>query len=295
MRADVFDIACARRRAGPARGVCRPTAPSSRPEARGASRTSASGASASRSTSRAPPSTTSSAACPAPSTAPCAASATRWPPASRCRSTSTITRMNVHHLPALLALAEELGAVDASTPSCWCRRGRGKELEEQELRAGRVRARPEWMFDAQQESALFLKPTDVPHYWRVMRSGRRLRARRSRCTRTATAACTRSLAAASPGLGFCFISHRGEVQPCGYFDKVRGRRARDAVPRDLALDAALRRAARPRRGSRASAASAGSEVCGGCRARAYEATGDYMAEEPDCAYVPRAWCPPAAP
>jgi radical SAM protein with 4Fe4S-binding SPASM domain len=34
--------------------------------------------------------------------------------------------------------------------------------------------------------------------------------------------------------------------------------------------------------------------CGGCRARAYEATGDYLAEEPYCAYVPKGWCAPAA-
>jgi len=28
-------------------------------------------------------------------------------------------------------------------------------------------------------------------------------------------------------------------------------------------------------------------VCGGCRARAYEATGDFLAEEPLCIYEPR--------
>ena len=27
-------------------------------------------------------------------------------------------------------------------------------------------------------------------------------------------------------------------------------------------------------------------VCGGCRARAYAVTGNYMAEEPFCSYVP---------
>jgi radical SAM protein with 4Fe4S-binding SPASM domain len=27
-------------------------------------------------------------------------------------------------------------------------------------------------------------------------------------------------------------------------------------------------------------------VCGGCRGRAYAATGNYMAQEPFCAYVP---------
>jgi radical SAM protein with 4Fe4S-binding SPASM domain len=32
-------------------------------------------------------------------------------------------------------------------------------------------------------------------------------------------------------------------------------------------------------------------VCGGCRARAYEATGDYMAEEPLCAYQPEKAAP----
>jgi radical SAM protein with 4Fe4S-binding SPASM domain len=29
------------------------------------------------------------------------------------------------------------------------------------------------------------------------------------------------------------------------------------------------------------------KVCGGCRARAYEATGDYLAEEPLCLYQPK--------
>jgi MoaA/NifB/PqqE/SkfB family radical SAM enzyme len=28
-------------------------------------------------------------------------------------------------------------------------------------------------------------------------------------------------------------------------------------------------------------------VCGGCRARAYEATGDYLQEEPLCLYQPQ--------
>ncbi|MDH3963283.1 MAG: SPASM domain-containing protein, partial [Deltaproteobacteria bacterium] len=31
-------------------------------------------------------------------------------------------------------------------------------------------------------------------------------------------------------------------------------------------------------------------VCGGCRARAFEATGDYLEEEPLCTYVPKAAC-----
>jgi len=29
------------------------------------------------------------------------------------------------------------------------------------------------------------------------------------------------------------------------------------------------------------------QICGGCRARAYGITGNYMAEEPFCTYIPK--------
>ncbi len=36
------------------------------------------------------------------------------------------------------------------------------------------------------------------------------------------------------------------------------------------------------------------KVCGGCRARAYAETGNYLAEEPYCVYVPRKSADPSA-
>ena len=36
------------------------------------------------------------------------------------------------------------------------------------------------------------------------------------------------------------------------------------------------------------------KVCGGCRARAYGSTGDYLAEEPFCAYEPGGRAGPVA-
>ena len=81
---------------------------------------------------------------------------------------STITKLNAHHLPALLELAERVGAVSFH-PFMLVPTGRGKELEEQELPPEAYEDALNWMYDAQQGSALFLKPTDVPHYWRVMR------------------------------------------------------------------------------------------------------------------------------
>ncbi len=207
---------------------------------------------------------------------------------------STITKLNAHHLPALLALSEELGAVSFH-PFMLVPTGRGKELEEQELPPEEYERALEWMFDAQQESALFLKPTDVPHYWRVMRQRAKATGKKIEVhphshggLHTLTRGCL-------AGLGFCFISHRGEVQPCGYFDKVAGDVRQTPFPeiwRTSPLFVELRDFDRLK-------GKCGvcefKKVCGGCRARAYEATGDYMAEEPYCAYVPKGWCPPAAP
>jgi radical SAM protein with 4Fe4S-binding SPASM domain len=89
------------------------------------------------------------------------------------------------------------------------------------------------------------------------------------------------------GTGFCFISHTGRVQGCGYLDIEAGnikqqtfKEVWDNSPlfnalRDLTLlkgkcgDCEYKR------------------LCGGCRARAYESTGDYLAAEPYCIYQPK--------
>ena len=88
------------------------------------------------------------------------------------------------------------------------------------------------------------------------------------------------------GTGFCFISHRGVVQPCGFLDVNCGDVTqtpfheiwqKSDVFRDLRNFAALEGKCGICQYKR---------VCGGCRARAYEATGSYMAEEPLCSYQP---------
>lgn len=90
------------------------------------------------------------------------------------------------------------------------------------------------------------------------------------------------------GRGFVFISHRGILQPCGFF----------AVPcgdvREANYDfAELYRTSPVFRDLRNADGYGGDcgvceyrRTCGGCRARALEATGDYMAAEPRCSYRP---------
>jgi AdoMet-dependent heme synthase len=88
------------------------------------------------------------------------------------------------------------------------------------------------------------------------------------------------------GSAFCFISHTGQVQPCGYLELDCGRITdhgfaeiwkESRIFQDLRdLDRYKGKCGRCEF----------IRVCGGCRARAYEKTGDYLAEEPFCVYEP---------
>ncbi len=89
------------------------------------------------------------------------------------------------------------------------------------------------------------------------------------------------------GISFVFISHVGDVQPCGYFDMQLGN-VKDA-PFSTIWETSpvfddLRHFDRLKGKC---GACEYKKVCGGCRARALAATGDYLDEEPYCAYVPK--------
>ena len=199
---------------------------------------------------------------------------------------STITRLNVHHLAALLQLADDLGAVSFH-PFMLVPTGRGKELEEQELPPEEYERALEWMYDAQQESKLFMKPTDVPHYWRVMRQRAKAQGRALAVHPHSHGGMNTLSRGCLAGVGFCFISHVGGVQPCGYFDKQAGD-VRHTPFRQIWRESPLFVELRDFDGLKGKCGACEfKKVCGGCRARAYEATGDYMAEEPYCAYVPK--------
>jgi radical SAM protein len=89
------------------------------------------------------------------------------------------------------------------------------------------------------------------------------------------------------GDGYCFISYRGDITPCGYFPVVAGN-IRQQPFREIYQDSDLFRSLRDLDGYGGKCGVCEFlRVCGGCRARAYSLTGDYLAEEPYCIYQPR--------
>ena len=88
------------------------------------------------------------------------------------------------------------------------------------------------------------------------------------------------------GLGVLFVSHRGDVYPCGYLPVDCGNILKETLMEiwDSNKDLARMRNAAALEGK---CGICGYKlVCGGCRARAFGMTGSYMAEEPFCAYSP---------
>ena len=198
---------------------------------------------------------------------------------------STITKLNACYLDDLLSLALDLGAV-AFHPFMLVPTGRGKGLESQELPPEEYERVLHWICDKQVEMGkrIFFKPTDAPHYMRVMLQ--RNRDSRTQGTPNIQGEMNSLTRGCLAGIGFCFISHVGRVQGCGYLDVEAGNireQSFSEIWRNSPLFSDLRDYSKIK-------GKCGicdyKIVCGGCRARAYEVTGDYLAEEPYCIYQP---------
>lgn len=203
---------------------------------------------------------------------------------------STITKLNVSYLNELLELAIGVGAV-AFHPFLLVPTGRGKELESVELPPEQYEETLNWIYDRQMEmeDRMFFKPTDAPHYLRVMKQRQKgdgqspAKKPESHAGHPSMHAITRGCLA---GVGFCFISHRGGVQGCGYLDVEAGN-IREKSFSQVWNESPLFRDLRDLSNLKGKCGACEyKRICGGCRARAYEATGDYLEAEPYCVYQP---------
>jgi AdoMet-dependent heme synthase len=213
---------------------------------------------------------------------------------------TTVTSLNVDELPAILARAIELGAIMFDmfflVPT-----GRGEALRGLEISPEQYERTLLWAHEMAQTAPIRVKTTCAPHFARVIRQ-----APTAPDAPPTPAACHAPPTGATghphghgggrpastgcmAGQGFVFISHRGVLQPCGFLDTASGSlRALDFDFRRAYEESAVFRDLRAHeRYEGKCGVCEFVHVCGGCRARAYELTGNYLAEEPQCTYVPR--------
>lgn len=196
---------------------------------------------------------------------------------------TTITKMNVDMVDQVHELANSLGAV-AFHPFLLVPTGRGEDLIDVELTPEEYEEVLTWAYNKQQCSPMHFKPTDSPQYYRIIRQQAAREGREVTAETYGMEALTRGCLG---GITFCFISHVGDVQPCGYFDMQLGNvkeQPFSTIWTESPVFDDLRHYDRLK-GKCGVCEYKG--VCGGCRARALAVHGDYMEEEPYCSYVPR--------
>jgi radical SAM protein with 4Fe4S-binding SPASM domain len=93
------------------------------------------------------------------------------------------------------------------------------------------------------------------------------------------------------GKGFVFISHVGNVYPSGFLP-IHAGNIRETPLGEIYRNAPIFKALRDtKRLEGKCGACEYKEICGGSRARAYALTGDPLAAEPCCIYLPKNWDP----
>ena len=182
----------------------------------------------------------------------------------------TITKENLDQVRATMDLAEKLKAVAFHlfflVPTG---RGREEELVTPEEQDEILR----WVAKECRNRKIEVKVTCAPQYGRVIRE-------------VLTEAERKGMmgSACLAGTSFVFVSRTGDVCPCGYLPVVAGNVREESFPEiwessPVFLDLRKRELLGRCGGCEYR------KVCGGCRARAYAKTGDYLESDPLCGFL----------
>jgi AdoMet-dependent heme synthase len=209
---------------------------------------------------------------------------------------STIAKHNLSELPDILELAIRCGA-DAFHPFLLVPTGNARNLLDLELSPEEYETTLHWIYAQSQTRPIMVKPTCAPHYYRIMLQQQNTLPPDMAAGSEGHGSSTGSghgLATMTKGClggqGFAFISHIGKVQICGFLDVECGDvRATDFDFKTIWDNSPVFREIRNTDGYHGKCGVCEyRNVCGGCRARAYNVSGNYLDSEPFCTYLPRA-------
>jgi len=197
---------------------------------------------------------------------------------------SSFTRRNQAEIPKIYALAKELGA------TAWYMfmivpTGRGEDIMDELIAPEDYEKLLEWHYEMEKgEKDLLVRPTCAPNYYRVVLQ--KAKEQGDDFQRRSLQFSTGGAKGCLAGQLISLIDVDGNVLPCSYFPlaagNIREKSFKEIWQRsELFHDLRNFKAYKGRCGSCEYV-----NVCGGCRARAYAVSGDYMAEEPYCTYVP---------
>jgi radical SAM protein with 4Fe4S-binding SPASM domain len=185
---------------------------------------------------------------------------------------TTLSKINVGEVVGIAELAKRLGAY-CFNPFIFVPTGRGKEIEDAMLEPVQYEALLGELLRIKLKGEIELRVTCAPQFSRVCQQvkERHLVERTNGCM---------------GGRGFGFISRRGDVQTCGFLDISAGNLVENGFDFGrIWVGSEFLEEVRNLSGYKDKCGSCEYVgVCGGCRARAFAVSGDYLGADPICDY-----------
>lgn len=196
---------------------------------------------------------------------------------------STLTQFNIGELDRLHQFALDEG-VNAFHLFMLVPVGCGAKIAlDQQLSGEQYERVLNWLADKSREGRLHIRATCAPHAFRV-------RAQRAKQDGVRLADEQKGMEARTKGClagsAICFVSHKGDVFPCGYLPLNCGNVRTQSLTEIWADASIFQKLRHPELLRGKCGVCEYRKVCSGCRARAWVHTADFMAEEPFCTYQP---------
>jgi heme b synthase len=194
---------------------------------------------------------------------------------------TTVTKRNLGEIAHILQMAIKKGAA-AHHIFLLVPTGRGRELTHEGVTPEEYEQTLTWFAEQDNKIPIQLKATCAPQYYRIIHQQGKAKGReiQGEGLHSFTRGCL-------GGISFCFVSHQGDTQPCGYLE-VSGGNIRERSFQEIWEQAEVFQRLRDANNLKGKCGRCEFRVvCGGCRARAYSLRGDYLEEEPLCPYQPQ--------
>lgn len=200
---------------------------------------------------------------------------------------SSFTKRNQEEIKKVYKLAKELGA------TAWYMfmivpTGRGEDIMNELISKEEYEEILDWHYEMEKgEDLMLVRPTCAPHYYRVVLQLSRNEPEGSKFKKRTLKFSTGGSKGCIAGQLICLIDVDGNVLPCSYFPMAAGNVRKQSF-KEIWEGSSLFADLRDFKSYKGKCGSCEFiNVCGGCRARAYAVSGDYLAEEPFCSYIPR--------
>ena len=203
------------------------------------------------------------------------------------------TTVSGHNLSDLRCIGERVAQIGATVWTVFFLVPTGRGQARDMLSPAEHEQVFEWLYAYSHEAPFHIRTIAAQHYRRVVIQAERGDSEMPIWEYTGAGFSARvqkrasALRGVNDGNGFCFVSHVGDVYPSGFLQVSAGN-VRQQTLSEIYRKSPIFRALRdPALLKGKCGACEFRAVCGGSRARAYALTGDYLAPDPTCVYVPK--------